>query len=151
MLRTQGIKATVLGSTVPDMRGPFSVTAALIAGTIGIPLRVLFGSERGQLASTQDERNFNARVLERQQHYAEPSILRPFVDKLIALGALKKEQYAGDGPDVHTLAKKETADVPARVAQRIRNIAAQTKDGQIVISSGEFREHFLGLPRKIEE
>ena len=61
-IRTKGIKAIPLGVDVADPRGTFAVLAANISGTINIPMRILFGSERGQLASTQDERNFNARI-----------------------------------------------------------------------------------------
>lgn len=151
-LRTQGIKANVLGSDVPDPRGAFLVTTSLIAGTVSIPQRVLFGSERGQMAGNQDERNFNSHVIERQTSYAEPKILRPLIDKLISIKALPnpKRGYRVKWPDPSTMTAKELSDVAARNAQAIRNIATQTKEGQLVVSAGEFRETFLGLPREID-
>lgn len=144
-IRTQGITANVLGSEVPDPSGEFSSVMALIAGATGIPSRVLLGSERGQLASSQDEKNFNARVKERQENYAEPRILRPFIDRMIDIGALPKAEYTIEWPDPSTLTMKEKADVAARYAQGIKNIATQTKGGQIVITPDEFRKNFLNL------
>ena len=59
---------------------------SLIGGTLGIPTRILLGSERGQLASSSDERNFSSRVKERQQSYAEPTMIRAFTNRLKSVG-----------------------------------------------------------------
>ncbi len=144
-IRTRGITVTPLGSDVPDPRGQFSVLASLIAGTTGIPQRVMFGSERGQLASTQDERNYHARVQERQTSFAEPKILRPLVDLFIEIGALPEPAngYKVKWPDLSVLTLRERADVAARFAQAIRNVAAQTKEGKEVVSPEEFVRMFL--------
>ena len=60
----------------------------LISAASGIPLRIMTGSERGELASTQDDGNWASRIEERQLHFAEPMILRPLIDRLIELRAL---------------------------------------------------------------
>ncbi len=144
--RTRGITANVLGSDVPDPTGAFKVIASLVAGTTGIPLRILFGSEQGQLASSQDEKNFNSRIHERQKSFAEPQILRPFIDKMISFGALPTPSNGYDvkWPDLSTVSLKEKADVAARAAQAIRNVSAQDKDN-IVMTPDEFKETFLGM------
>lgn len=138
-LKTQGVTANPLGSDVPDPRGAFEIVVALISGTTGIPQRVLTGSERGQLASNQDERNFNARVKERQVSYAEPLILRPFIDKLMEIGALPEADYTVEWPDLSTMTRREHADVAARVAQAVSNAAKGTD----VMSGDEFKNRFL--------
>lgn len=140
-IRTQGITAKVLGSEVPNPTGQFGVVAAALAGTINIPLRVLFGSERGQLASSQDEKNFNGKVKERQKHFAEPLILRPFIDRLQDIGALPQADYEIVWPDLSTLTKKDHADVAARVAQSLNHF--EPDNGAVTVD--EFRTHFLGL------
>lgn len=149
-LRTQGVTANVLGSAVANPQGAFSTVASLISGTSGIPQRVLFGSERGQLASTQDERNFHARVKERMVSFAEVVILRPVIDRLIAVGGLPTpiNGYEVNWPDLSTQTRKEAADVAARVAQAVRNIATQGAQNAptVVITADEFRQHFLDLP-----
>lgn len=148
-IKTQGITANVLGSDTPNPSGVFGVVGSLIAGTTGIPMRVLFGSERGQLASTQDERNFNARIKERQKSYAEPMMLRPLVDMLIDRKVLPEpaEGYSITWPDLSTLTRREQADVAARVAQSIRSISTQGAQNSPtrVITGDEFRKEYLGL------
>lgn len=144
-IRTQGVKTNVLGSDVPDPRGPFEVISSIIAGTKGIPQRILFGSERGQLASLQDERNFNARVMERQSSFAEPVILRPIIDTFSALNILPepKEAYSIEWPDLNRLSQRELADIAARYGQAIRNVSSQET---AYITPDEFRDIFLRLP-----
>lgn len=142
-IRTQGIKTTVLGSDAPDPTGAAVAVLGLIAGTTGIPQRVLTGSERGQLASNQDERNFNARARERQTLFAEPSILIPFVDRMIAYKVLPAVPYEIIWPDLSTLTDKEKADVAARRAQAAGNIV---KIGPDVLSNDEKRRIFFDLP-----
>lgn len=147
-IRTQGIDVKQLGGAVADPRGMFTVLASLISGTTGIPMRILFGSERGQLASTQDEKNYNARIKERQETYAEPVILRPFIDRMIAWGALPRPgggEYEVKWPDLSTLTAREKADVGARVAQGIRNISTAIKEENSPITIDEFRRLFLDL------
>lgn len=77
-----------LGGSVANPQGPFDVIMKLVSVASGIPLRILTGSERGELASSQDDGNWAGRIEERQIHYAEPVILRPLVDRLISFGAL---------------------------------------------------------------
>lgn len=145
-VRGQGMEAHLLGSDVPDPRGPFSVLSSLISGTTGIPQRVLFGSERGELASTQDERNYGARVKERQISYAEPIILRPIIDRLIEHGALPTPSngYRIVWPDLTAQSNQELADIAARVAQAIRNVSGQPAN-MMVMEPDRFYKEFLNF------
>ena len=52
----------------------------------GVPYRILVGSEEAKLASSQDKRTWNERVQKRRDNYLTPMVVRPFVDRLIALG-----------------------------------------------------------------
>lgn len=146
-LKTKGITAKVLGSEMPDPRGPANTVIGLISGTTGIPQRILLGSERGELSSGQDERNFNARVLERQKSFAEPIILRPFIDRLITIGALPTpgERFNVEWPDLSTQTRKEKADIAARIGQAVRNVAEQGRTGVFVIPPKLFATEFLGI------
>lgn len=150
-VRTKGITATVLGSDVPDPRGPFNVVISLIAATIHIPQRILVGAEQGQLASGQDVRNFAAAVLERRTNYAEPMVLRPFVDKLIDIQVVPTPENGYDviWPDFISLSAQEKVDIAARAGQGIRNVAASLEKGIAIISPAEFRQEYLDLPAEI--
>jgi hypothetical protein len=126
-IKTKGITITPLGSDVPDPRGAAETIVSLIAGTTGIPNRILLGSERGEMSSSQDERNFNSRVRERQLSFAEPVILRPLINRLISINALPEPN--GDiiieWPDLTITSDKEAADIAARTGQAIKHVSDQ--------------------------
>lgn len=126
-IKTKGVTITPLGSDVPDPRGAAETIVSLIAGTTGIPNRILLGSERGELSSGQDERNFNSRVRERQLSFAEPVILRPLLNRLISINALPEP--GGDiiieWPDLTITSDKEAADIAARTGQAIKHVSDQ--------------------------
>lgn len=148
-LRTRGIKANVLGSDAPDPSDAVNTVMSLISGTTGIPKRVLLGSEVGQLASTQDDKNFNMRVRERQTSFAEPQILRPFIDRLMEYGLLPKVEYEVIWPDLSMLTEKERADVAARSSQAAKNFKEAL--GESPISKEEIRLKYFDLPSDFAE
>ena len=87
-MRTRGVTVSDLGSEVVDPAGPFGVIVSLLSAATGIPQRILLGSERGELASSQDASNWAGRIASRQMNFAEPSILRPLIDRFLRWGAL---------------------------------------------------------------
>ena len=140
-IKTRGVTATPLGAETASIKDNFDASVALIGGTLGIPTRILLGSERGQLASASDERNFSSRVKERQQSYAEPTMIRAFTNRLKSVG-VPIEDYNVSWPDVSTLTDKERSDVAARVAQAIRSVSSQDPENQ-VMSPDDFRKRFI--------
>jgi hypothetical protein len=90
----QGGELSWLGGDSPDPTGISEVLATKMAAGAGIPKRILYGSERGELASSQDERQWLGEVRERQETHAEPNLLRTLIDRLVKLGALPRP---GDG------------------------------------------------------
>jgi hypothetical protein len=91
----QGGELSWLGGDSPDPTGISEVLATKMAAGAGIPKRILYGSERGELASSQDERQWLGEVRERQETHAEPNVLRPLIDRLVTLGALPRPGDAG--------------------------------------------------------
>jgi hypothetical protein len=91
----------------------FRVTIALISSATGIPQRILIGSEEGKMASNQDETNWNGLIADRQLQFAEPGILRPFIDRLIAVGCLPQPEndYVVTWPTLFEMSDKEKAQV----------------------------------------
>ena len=140
-IKTRGVTATPLGAEVASIKDNFDAIVSLIGGTLGIPTRILLGSERGQLASSSDERNFSSRVKERQQSYAEPTMIRAFTNRLKSFGA-PMEDYIVSWPDVSTLTDKEKSDVAARIAQAIRSVSSQDPENQ-VMAPEDFRKRFI--------
>jgi uncharacterized protein len=142
-LRTVGTDVKALGGTTADPTGSASVILDLIAGTIGIPKRILLGSERGELASTTDEASFFGSVEERRETFAEPAIIRATIDRLIWLGALPAPTRADDAYSVAWPSLFELADDKrlsmAKDAATINKLAPGT------ITEDELRTRYLGL------
>lgn len=91
-LRLQGVDVEQLTPQVSDPTSHIAVQVEIIAGTIGMPKRILVGSERGELASSQDQVAWNRQMDERRQDFCEPVILRPLIDRLIEFGILSKPE-----------------------------------------------------------
>ena len=151
MITTQGFDIKDLGSDVADPSNHKDMLLELIAGSKGIPKRVLTGSERGELASSQDERALQSRTVEHRQNFVVPSILRPLVDRFIGLGVVKKpsNDYIAEWPQGSELNAKEQAEVAAKKAQAVKAYMS-TPQAQMVYLPGEFRES-IGLAAEPEE
>lgn len=87
-LMLEGMTTTPLPGSVQDPSGLIMTNIALISAATDIPQRILLGSERGELASTQDERNWTTKIETRQVNHVEPNIIRPLLSRLIYAGVL---------------------------------------------------------------
>lgn len=112
-LRLQGITVDSIAQQVADPSAHVSMLLDLIAAAVRIPKRILMGSERGELASSQDEKNWALRIDGRRNEHCEAKILRPVVDRLIKVGVLiePKKGYTVNWPDLLTPSDKEKAEV----------------------------------------
>lgn len=84
----QGVKLEWLPQQVQTPKDISDLYFELICAAAGIPRRILFGNEAGKLASTTDQASYFGMISERQEQYAEPVIVRQFIDRMVALGAL---------------------------------------------------------------
>jgi hypothetical protein len=83
-----GMSAKTLAPTVVDPTSQVNVQTEAICIKIGCPIRVFKGSERGELASSQDDAAWNDRLRERQNNYITPRLIVPLIDRLISMGVL---------------------------------------------------------------
>lgn len=141
----QGMTAQVLGSDVADCGPVATVLLDLIAGTAGIPKRILMGSERGELASSQDENNWATRIYERRENYVTPFILRPLVNLLISTGNLPqpKGQWWVEWPQ-DGLSENALADLAIKKTQALTTYA-NSPGAELIMPKQEFRKDILGL------
>lgn len=146
-IRVEGVDVKALAGTVASPKEHYEVLLSLIAATKRIPKRILEGSERGSLASEQDEANWLQSVAQRQQHIAEPRYLRPLIDRLIALQALPmpSSPYTCEWEGLFSLSEVQQAQVTESNA---RALAAYAGPGmaETVVPKEEFRARYLGLP-----
>jgi len=139
-VRTRGVTIETLGSDVADFSTNADTVLSLLSAGTGIPKRILMGSERGELASTQDRENWTERVQDRRDDYAGPIVVRQFVDRLIEFGALPKPvEYEVLWPAVNDLTDEQKLDVAVKYATV--NQAA----GETVVTANEIRDKALGM------
>jgi hypothetical protein len=140
-LRTRGVTPHNLGSEAVDFSSQVASCISLISAGSEIPQRLLLGSERGELASTQDRENWKERVQDRRDEYAGPSVLHVFVDRMIEHGALPEPAaYEVRWPEVHDESKTEQAALAETWA------GLNSKAGETVVTGDEIRDRILGLP-----
>lgn len=138
-----------LGAGNVNPKPSFSVIAALICGSCDIPYRMLFGTERGQGTNAQDQNQWLEHVAVRRKKFASENVLSPFIEKVVAAGALPQlaleSQLVWPSPhgDMH---QAEVADVITRAC---KNLAAAGE--RAAITTGELRERWLGLPAERPE
>jgi hypothetical protein len=143
-MRTRGVEINTLGSDVANFGPSAEAILTQIAGSKGIPMRILTGSERGELASSQDAANFNTQVYDRRTGYAGPMIVRRLVDRLIEYGYLPKPiEYDVKWAEIETMSEIEKAQGAKAWADV--NAASMDAIGQPVYTGAEIREHWTGL------
>lgn len=141
---TRGITMERMGSDVADFKSPVESLISLLSAGTGIPQRVLMGSEQGKLAAKMDRSNWDDRVQDRRDDYAAPLVVRPFVDRLIKIGALPPPAEAGDY-DVKW-AQIKVLDDEQRSVIAGEWAAVNQQMGETVVLPDEIRTHVLGLP-----
>jgi len=145
-LRTSGLDITQLSAQVADPSNHVDVLLTIISAAVNIPKRILLGSERGELASSQDERAWIERIGERRENFAEPVILRAFIDRNIACGVLPepKEGYDVVWPPLVAKGEKEEMEV-ARLAMEALAKYVSAPGADVVLPVEMFLRKFLHL------
>jgi phage-related protein (TIGR01555 family) len=139
----------------------FDIILSSIAGATGIPKAILTGNEVGVRASSQDVGNFFLQIESRQKNFCEPYILRPFIDKCIAWGALPKpinDEYEIKWQPLINPNETEKADVALKKMQAInayttglaRDILTPQQAGEMI--GFDYREDDLkGLDEETDD
>ncbi|MGL6095355.1 MAG: anti-CBASS protein Acb1 family protein [Fimbriiglobus sp.] len=127
-LVTSGLTAKTLSPTVTDPTPHSNNLVEKICIKLGCPVRVFKGSERGELASSQDDAAWNDRLKHRQDFYLTPYVIVPFVDRLILLGVLPEpaDGYAVVWPDLTSVSAADKAGV---MLQRTQAYGAYVSGG----------------------
>lgn len=118
-LALTGVTTRSLPPMVVDPAGTVETHLKAIAICMGIPERILWGSEEAVLAGNQDSRAWNKRLGKRQTKYVNPMIIRPFIDRLIGMGILPapKDGYQIEWPDLNAPTEMDKAQVAAAETQ----------------------------------
>jgi hypothetical protein len=148
-LTTQGVSIKSLDMQISDPKNHVDVQMMMISAVTGIPKRILTGSERGELASTQDASEWTAFVQGRREEFAEPCILRPFINKMIEYKILPKpvEGYEIEWADLFSISEKDKAEIGRIRATSLREYFVNPLTTEVVPPKA-FYELFLGFNRQ---
>ena len=141
----QGIDIEALEQQIADPVGHVDVQIQAISVETGIPKRILVGSERGELASSQDREAWLSLIKTRMEEYAEPEILRPFIDKCMETGILPKvEKYNVMWEDLFSPSEKDKVEVGKERATSLKAYADSMGASDILPAEFAYK-YILGL------
>jgi hypothetical protein len=137
----QGMSAKTLPPAVVDPTPHVDKAIEAICIRMGCPIRVFKGSERGELASSQDDEDWNERRRARQETYLTPKLVCPFIDRLIQIGVLPEPEdgYHVEWPDVDALGKKDKAGIALQFTQALAQYV-QSGANQVIPEQVYFTE-----------
>lgn len=126
-LELNGMDVQELGGELQDPTGAIDNILKLISAGTGIPIRKLTGSERGELASTQDDDNWIDVIEARQRQHVTPAIIQPVINRLIWLGILPQptsEAYSVWWPSLRQKSQKDIAEIASVSADALQKVNA---------------------------
>jgi len=145
---TEGVKIEEIPTQVESPLNHFEILLSLISAGTGIPKRILIGSEKGELSSSQDQLRWFKLITARMTLHGEPMILRPLIDTLIYAGVLPaplKNQYEIIFPDLLILGKKEKAEVAKTTTSALKDYVQG--DVSIIMPPKSYLAHVLQLSK----
>ncbi len=109
----EDLTVTSLAPQVVTPKDHVEIQLKLISAATRIPLRILIGSERGELSSDQDERAWLTYIEERREEVGTRAIIKPFVDRLVSFSILPKprKNYVVRWSPLVVISEKEKAEV----------------------------------------
>lgn len=138
-----------LSSSYSDPSNHIKTCLDQIALAVGCPMRILLGSERGELASSQDGVIWRKRLMERQNSYITPYIIRPVVQYLINCGVVDPpydRDFHVEWPDLSTETKTEVYGIRS---QQLAFLSQYKNDGlSEFISPADFLIKFCDFSDK---
>lgn len=141
-LLLMGMSAKTLAPTVVDPTPQINTQIEAICIELDCPKRVFMGSERGELASTQDDAAWNDRLKHRQEFYVTPRIIVPFVNRLIMIGVLPEPKgFSVVWPDLTALSDSEKAAIAVQLTTALTTYVAG--NGEAMMEPIDFMTRIL--------
>lgn len=143
-LALTGMSAKTLSPQVVDPTPQINTQIDAICIKLGMPKRVFMGSERGELASSQDDDAWNDRLRARQRIHVTPRVVVPFVNRLINVGVLPTPKgFTVEWPNLDSLSEGDKADLAVKKTQAL----AQYVGGNVrsVIPEADYLTEVLGF------
>lgn len=121
----KGMTAKSIAPMVVSPREHIDVQVEAVCIKLDIPKRVFMGSERGELASSQDDAQLNDVIRARETGHCTNAVVVPLVDRLIQLGCLRapKDRYHLAWPSLDSQTAAEKANIAKVKADTVAAVA----------------------------
>ena len=120
---TNGFEIDNIAPKITSPKDSWDVMEKFISAESGIPRRILFGSEMGELASTQDQITYYERIESRQINHVTPNISNAVLDKLIRFSDMPFAKYEVVWKQLSALNEKEISESIEKYANSLSKIA----------------------------
>lgn len=145
ILINEGVDINSMSQQIADPTGHVDIQITMISAVTGIPKRILLGSERGELASTQDEDAWLSLIDTRRTEYAEIQIIRPVVDTLMDLGVLPYfPDYVVEWSSLFDSSEGEKATLGKTRTEALNTYVSNPVSSELM-PPRMFMRHLLGL------
>ena len=145
---TSGYAVDSLSPQVVDPTPQINAHLEAICIEKDCPKRIFMGSERGELASSQDKGQWNEVVDARRNNHLTPRLVVPVFDRLIWLGVLPvpSQGFGVNWPEIDTMSPADKAKTALLLTQAIAAFIAS--DGDAVLPLASFLTLVLGFSPK---
>lgn len=145
-LMLQGINAKTLEVTLPQPEQFYNIAAREVAAAWSIPEKILFGSQTGERASTEDQASWNRHNMSRRNDYVIPNI-HDILERLERFGILPERDWHLDWEDLTGASEEQRYERMGRMAEANAKMAPT---GDAVFSPDEMRKE-VNLPALEED
>lgn len=151
-LINEGVEIQSLAQQIADPSSHVLVQIQMISTVTGIPMRILLGSERGELASSQDRDSWIEQIQLRRDEYANNQIIYPLVDRLMEYGVLPYyNKYTIEWPALLMANEKDKAEVGKTLSTSIKEYT-QNPMAMEILPPPMYLKYVMGLTdEQIEE
>jgi hypothetical protein len=145
---TSGYAVDSLSPQVVDPTAQIDAHLEAVCLEKDCPKRIFLGSERGELASSQDKGEWNEVVDARRNNHLTPRLIVPVIDRLILIGVLPipPQGYGVKWPEIDTMSPADKAKTALLLTQAIAAFIAS--DGDAVLPLASFLTLVLGFSPK---
>lgn len=134
LLMLQGMQAKTLGVVLPSPEHFHGIPLLSFAASLGIPAKILIGSQTGERASTEDADEWSQTCNARRESIAKPRI-KALADKLVRFKVLPAKDWYVGWSDLTEASPGEKIDRAAKMA----TINSSQRD-EPAFTAGEIRE-----------
>lgn len=137
----------------PEAAADLCMTLIAAGATPPTPKRMLFGSETGERASTEDQKTWLGSISELDHQFSGPRIVRPFVQRMIDIGALpppSARKFELVWPTRFQVPEKDVAEANALRARAIKDVTPMGGDPTLLYEVDKDR-NIWPKPRTADE